>query len=99
MQRVVHLIEARSSVDFAMRSDDGQRKPHSSRAVRRLEDLVGVPFEELAVRPASGKSDRLTGSGIELLVVTEVRTESRADHEPMVQIDAQVSMVEHGVHV
>jgi hypothetical protein len=77
-------------------------RPTGCCSSRRLEDLAGVPFEELAagaVRSAFGESDRLTGSGIELLAVTEIRSEPRTDHEPVLRVHAQVSMVEHGVHV
>jgi hypothetical protein len=63
----------------------------------RLEDLVGVPLQELAVRPVGPtrwQLDDLACLGVELLAVAELLAQPRADQEAVSGIQAQVVAVE-----
>jgi hypothetical protein len=61
-----------------------------------------VPLQELAVRlvsPARWQPNDLACLGVELLAIAELLAQSRAHHEPVFGVHAQIATVENGVHV
>jgi hypothetical protein len=67
-----------------------------------LEDLVQLPFEELAggpVRGALGQFDDLPGLGVELVSVAELRSQPGTDVQAVARVDAEVAAVKQGVDV
>lgn len=68
----------------------------------RFEDLVEVPLQEIALRPvcpALGEIDDLACSGVELVAITEVLAQPRADEKVVTGVDADISAVKEGMDV
>lgn len=67
-----------------------------------LEDLVQMPFEELAAGPvlaAFGQFDDLPCFGVELIAVAEFGSQPRTDVQAVPWVDAEVAAVKQGVDV
>ncbi len=61
-----------------------------------------MPLQEVALRavyPVFGEVDDLPCPGVELVTITEVLTQSRANEQTVPGINADVSTVEEGVNV
>lgn len=61
-----------------------------------------MPLQEIALRPvcpAPGEIDDLPCSGVELVAITEVLAEPRADEKAVAGVDAHISAVKEGMDV
>jgi hypothetical protein len=77
----------------------------NGRSVQRSageEHLVEMPLQELSagsVGASFGQRDLVAGPGVEIGAVVELLAQTRADHEPVLRVDADVSAVVRRAHI